>query len=740
MMKKETSPAEWPLSERQELFGCLREILREGETARRTEELRGMAAFVASRLAAGAALRDVFGHNKVLVALQTALLAAREIGLRGAALTACVVRSVVTDEAGLVEAGKHFDGEVAQSLRAFGRAEELLETKIEAMETDDFRNLFVSQCGDMRVILLLIADCVNRMRRVKDTECLEARRKLSVEAACLYAPLAHKLGLYALKSELEDLSLKYLEHDAYYHIKEKLNATKKSRDAYISRFIAPLRDKLDAEGIRCHIKGRTKSIHSIWQKMKKQKCAFEGVYDLFAIRIIIDAPAKQELAQCWKVFSLITNEYESNLNRLRDWLTVPKSNGYESLHITVLGPEKKWVEVQIRTERMDEIAEHGLAAHWRYKGVKAAGGNVDNWLAGIRTALEQGDEAKLSRSLGSQGGEGAVYVFSPKGDLYKLPAGATVLDFAYLIHTGVGNRCVGGRIEGRNVPIRHKLESGQTVEILTSNSQTPKPEWLGIVVSSRAKAKIRAAVNDLQAAEGNMAREILERKLRNRKMEWDESTWNQVIKKLGFKETNDFYIAVADERIDVGDVIESYIEHFRRTTVPQEHTPLRSAEEFDFEKEMRKQAAGTDDVLVIDKNLKGIDFKMARCCNPVYGDDVFGFVTSGGGIKIHRCNCPNAPALRSRFGYRIVEARWAGKGTGKYSITLHVVGNDDLGIVNNITSIISKEEHIRLRSFSIDSNDGLFSGVLTVMVDDTLELKNLIKKLRTVKGVKAVSR
>lgn len=740
MMKRETTSFEFTAPERQELFRCLLSVRREGVAALSAAEMRRVAAFIASRLEAGGDGRDVFGHNRVLVALQTALLAAREIGLHGTSLTACVLRAAAADDEALARAEADFGEEVGRTLRAFARAEELLLTKVEAMETDDFRNLFVSRCGDMRVVLLLIADCVCRMRRVKDTDCLEARRKLSVEASCLYAPLAHKLGLYALKSELEDLSLKYLEHDAYYHIKEKLNATKRSRDAYIARFIAPLRTQLDAEGINCHIKGRTKSIHSIWQKMKKQRCAFEGVYDLFAIRIIIDAPPRQELAQCWKVFSIITNEYESNLKRLRDWLTVPKSNGYESLHITVLGPEDKWVEVQIRTERMDEIAEHGLAAHWRYKGVKASEEGVDNWLAGIRAALEQGDENKLSRSLGSQGGESSIYVFSPKGDLYKLPQGATILDFAYLVHTGVGNRCVGGRIEGRNVPIRYKLESGQKVEILTSNSQTPKPEWLNIVVSSRAKSKIRAAVNDLQAAEGNIAREILERKLRNRKVEWDESAWNQVIKKLGFKETGDFYIAVAGERIDVGEVIDRYVEHVRRSARPQEHTPLRSAEEFDFEKEMHKQAFGGNDVLVIDRNLKGLDFKMARCCNPVYGDDVFGFVTSGGGIKIHRCNCPNAAALRARFPYRVVEARWAGKGTGKYPITLHVVGNDDLGIVNNITSIISKEERVRLRSFSIDTRDGLFSGVLTVMVDDTLELKNLIKKLRTVKGVKAVSR
>ncbi|MBR1713032.1 MAG: bifunctional (p)ppGpp synthetase/guanosine-3',5'-bis(diphosphate) 3'-pyrophosphohydrolase [Alloprevotella sp.] len=703
-------------------------------------EVRAVSSYLREELGQGASLRDEFGLNKVLTALQTARLAISEIGLRGPVLTACLVRATISSDEQIGPVERRFGKGVAESLRAFLRVERLLETETSTMASDDFRNLIVSQCGDMRVVLLLIADCVCRMRQVKDVPQDAERRRLSAEAAHVFAPLAHKLGLYTLKSELEDLSLKYLEHDAYYHIKEKLNATKAARDAYIARFIAPLRERLDAEGLRYHIKGRTKSIHSIWQKMKKQRCGFEGVYDLFAIRIIIDAPLPQEKALCWRAFSVVTYEYESNLRRLRDWLTVPKGNGYESLHITVRGPEDKWVEVQIRTERMDEIAEHGLAAHWRYKGVKASGGGVDAWLAGIRSALEQGNEAALSESLGAGVKDSEVYVFSPKGDLYKLPAGATVLDFAYLIHTGLGNKCVGGRVAGKNVPIRYRLESGQRVEILTSSGQTPKAEWLNIVVSPRAKAKIRAAVNDLQAAEGRMAREILERKLKNKKLEWDESAWNQLVKHLGYKETNDFYRAVVSGRADVNAVLEQYAQALEREARPAERVPQHRADEFSLDRGGDGHGHESSDVLVIDKNLKGLDFQMARCCSPVYGDDVFGFVTSQGGIKIHRNTCPNAPALRTRFPYRVVRARWAGKGAGKYAITLRVVGNDDLGIVNNITSIISKEERIMLRSISIDSNDGLFSGVLTVLVDDTQVLTTLIKKLRTVKGVKAVSR
>ena len=728
------------MDQRHELVSTLLAIYRNEHVRPAKDEARRIADFIESATATDPSLTyDEFGLNRTILALKAIRLAVDEIGIRGHALTAYLLRAVVSkpDQCELVE--RYFGKDVAQTLRGFLRVE-AIEVKTEAMRTDNFRNLLVSQAGDMRIVLMLIADCVNLMRHIKDTENVEAQRKVSTEAAYLYAPLAHKLGLYKLKSELEDLSLKYLEHDAYYMIKENLNATKRSRDAYIERFIAPIRKMLDAEGLRYHMKGRTKSIHSIWQKMKKQQCGFHGVYDLFAIRIIIDSPIAKEKEQCWKVFSLITNKYESNLKRLRDWLTVPKSNGYESLHITVKGPEDKWVEVQIRTERMDEIAEHGLAAHWRYKGVKSSGGGVDSWLADIRSALETGNEGLLTQSLSSNAKEREVYVFSPKGDLYRLPPRSTVLDFAYTIHTGVGNRCVGGRIDGKNYSIRQPLESGQTVEILTSSTQKPKAEWINIAQSNHARSKIRAAVRELTAGDIALGKEMLERKMKNRKIDWDEAIINQLIKKLGYKESFDFFKDLGDEKLDVNRVLDTYVELGRREQGLAERAAVRSAEEFNMNSEVMQKAKGEQDELVIGRDLKGLDFQLARCCNPVYGDDIFGFVTVSGGIKIHRTTCPNAPALRDRFGYRIVKARWAGKGHGSYPITLHVVGQDDLGIVNNITSIISKEEHIMLRSINIDSNDGLFSGILTILVDDTQRLTALIKKLRTVKGVKAVSR
>ena len=683
--------------------------------------------------------RDVFGLNPVLLSFQTAELELEEIGMkRECVLAILLYNSIISGNLSLEQTEKLFGKSVAQIIHGLVRIHELY-TKTPVIESENFRNLLLSFAEDMRVILIMISDRVNLMRQIRDTTNQEAKLRVAEEASYLYAPLAHKLGLYKLKSELEDLSLKYLEHDAYYMIKDKLNATKRSRDAYIEKFITPIDEKLKQMGIKCHIKGRTKSIHSIWQKMKKQQCGFEGIYDLFAIRIIIDSPYDQEKMLCWQTYSLITDMYQPNPKRLRDWLSVPKSNGYESLHITVLGPENKWVEVQIRTERMDDIAEHGLAAHWRYKGIKSES-NMDQWLANIRSALEAGNNLEIMDQFKMDLYEDEVFIFTPKGDLIKFPKGATVLDFAYHIHTGVGNTCVGGKINGKVVPFRQQLNSGDTVEIITQSNQKPKLDWLNIVKTSRAKAKIRLALKDTQKKEGQMAKELLERRFKNKKIEIEESIMGQLIKKMGFKETSDFFKQISDEKLDPNTVIEKYLEirnQNSNTTLPKE---VRSAEEFEYENPGEALAKGGDDVLVIDKNLMGIDYSLAKCCRPIYGDDVFGFVTVSGGIKIHRCDCPNAPELRRRFGYRIVKAKWSGKGNGQYAITLRIIGNDDIGIVNNITSIISKEEKIVMRSINIDSNDGLFQGNLVIQLQDTTRLEALMKKLRTIKGVKQVQR
>ena len=683
--------------------------------------------------------RDIFGLNPILHALQTAEIATHEIGLkRDGAIAVLLYNCVQHDILGLDNIKNDFGQSVANIINGLIKVQSLYR-KNPVVESENFRNLLLSFAEDMRVILIMIADRVNLMRQIKHTANTEAQRQVSEEASYLYAPLAHKLGLYKLKSELEDLSLKYLERDAYYMIKEKLNATKRSRDAYIDKFIKPIQQKLEEAGLHFHMKGRTKSIHSIWQKMKKQKCGFEGIYDLFAIRIIIDAPLKLEKMQCWQAFSIVTDMYQPNPKRLRDWLSVPKSNGHESLHITVLGPEKKWVEVQIRTERMDDIAEHGLAAHWRYKGVKSES-NIDQWLANIRSALEAGDDLEVMDQFKMDLYDDEVFIFTPKGDLIKFPKGATVLDFAYHIHTGVGNSCVGGRINGKVVPFRQILNSGDTVEIITQTNQKPKRDWLNIVKTSRAKAKIRLALKETQKKEGLMAKELLERRFKNRKIEPEESIMGQLITKMGFKEQSDFYKQIADEKLDPNAVIEKYLQIRDQTVNTGQQKPTRSAEEFEYENPVEDIARQNDDALIIDRNLMGIDYSLAQCCRPIYGDSIFGFVTVSGGIKIHRTDCPNAPELYRRFGYRVVKARWSGKGNGQYAITLRVIGNDDIGIVNNITSIISKEEKIVMRSINIDSNDGLFRGNLVIQLEDVSRLNSIIKKLQQVKGVKQVTR
>lgn len=683
--------------------------------------------------------RNVFGLNPILCSLQTAAIAVKDIGLnRDSVIAILLYQSVQEGILTLDKISKLYGDGVSKIIHGLIRVQTLYK-KTPVIESENFRNLLLSFAEDMRVILIMIADRVNLMRQIRDVENKEAQRKVSEEASYLYAPLAHKLGLYQLKSELEDLSLKYLEHDAYYHIKDKLNATKKVRDAYISSFITPVSEQLKAAGLKFHIKGRTKSIHSIWQKMKKQKCGFEGIYDLFAIRIILDSPEDKEKMQCWQAYSIVTDMYQPNPKRLRDWLSVPKSNGYECLHITVLGPDKKWVEVQIRTERMDEIAEHGLAAHWRYKGVKAEGG-MDNWLASIRSALEAGNNLEVMDEFKSDLYEKEIYVFTPKGDLLKFPKGVTVLDFAYHIHSKIGNQCVGGKINGKNVSFRTELHSGDSVEILTSTTQKPNRDWLNICKSSRAKAKIRLALKETQIKDGLYAKELLERRFKNKKIEIEDSTMGQLIRKLGFKEVSEFYKQIADEKLDPNYVIEEYQKVYNHAHNLNQAKEAESAENFEFENPTTEFLKKNDDVLVIDQNLKGLDFSLAKCCHPIYGDPVFGFVTVSGGIKIHRDDCPNAPEMRKRFGYRVVKARWSGKGTSQYAITLRVIGNDDIGIVSNISNIISKDEKIVMRSINIDSNDGLFSGNLVVLLDDNSKLNMLIKKLRTVKGVKEVMR
>lgn len=673
---------------------------------------------------------------------QTARIAVSEMGMgRSVVMSVLLLESLRSGQKTIEDVENEYGADVSHILSGLRKVNDLY-AKNPVISTDNFRDLLLSFAEDMRVVFIIIAERVNRMRSLKDCCTEEEQRKISTEASFLYAPLAHKLGLYLIKSELEDLSMKYLEHDAYYMLKDKLNETKRSRDEYIAKFIAPVKRKLEESGLKFHMKGRTKSIHSIWQKMKKQKCQFEGIYDLFAIRIIIDSEPDKEKQDCWQAYSVVTDMYHPNPKRLRDWLSVPKSNGYESLHTTVMGPEGKWVEIQIRTERMDYIAEHGFAAHWRYKGVKDSGGKLEEWLNDLRTTLEADDTSddNLISQFKVDLYSDEVFVFTPKGDLFKMPKGASVLDFAFQIHTNIGSHCIGGLVNGKNVSVKTKLESGDQVEIMTSPNQLPKQDWLGYVITSKAKGKIRQSLHEQELRTATYAKEEISRKLKNRKVDYDDNVIHKVIKKMGYKYVMEFYKAIQLGTLDVNKVIATYIEIVTPVTDTPEQ-PAESAENFRLDlTQSQGQSNVSGETLIIDKNVKGLEYQFGRCCNPIYGDRIVGFVTLSRGITIHRADCQNARHMLEEMPYRKIDVKWSDK-SGQSQVVLHVIGNDDIGIVNNLTSIILKEKSVMLRSIDIrSSEDGLFGGSLTLMVSDLSKLNGLIKKLKDVKGVKNVER
>lgn len=681
--------------------------------------------------------RDKNGINGLIRNIETALIATQEIGLRRTAVIAALLyRPVMKEVVTLKEIEQKFGKDVTIMIQRLLKTSNLY-ARNTAVNSENFHHLLFSFAEDVRVILLMIADRLYMMRIGKILQ-EDDRIRLATEVSYLYAPLAHRLGLYKIKSELEDLSLKYTDRKQYDFIKRKLNETKRSRDAYIAEFIAPIKEKLEKAGLTFDIKGRTKSIYSINNKLKKQKVDFEGIYDLFAIRVILDTPLEKERSDCWQVYSIVTDMYQPNPKRLKDWISIPKTNGYESLHITVMGPQNKWVEVQIRTRRMDEIAERGLAAHWKYKGIKAESG-LDEFMNSVRAALEakESNPLDLMQDFKMDLYKDEIYVFTPTGELIKLAKGATVLDFAFAIHSKIGSRCVSARVNEKNVPIKYVLHNGDTVSVITSASQTPKRDWLNFVVTSKARVKIKQALKEETVKAVEFAKEMLQRRFKNRKIEMEEAPMMRYIKKKGFKTVTDFYIEIAENRLDPNQVIDEYVEAVRKETEPSEQE-IRSAEEYITSTPI-EEISTNKDVLVIDKNLTGIEYKLAKCCNPIYGDDVFGFVSTQG-IKIHRMDCPNAQEMFSRFGYRIIRAKWSGKGDNGYAVTLRVVGRDDIAIVTNITSVIGKESNVTLRSININSTDGLFQGNFTVMIRDTTSLNMLTKKIRNVNGVKSVER
>lgn len=644
-----------------------------------------------------------------------------------------------------------FGAEVLRLLQLMKRASALYSRK-ESISSENFHNLLLSMAEDIRVVLLIIADRLYRLRYAKHLYKSEDCLALAVEVSFLYAPIAHRLGLYKVKGEMEDLCLKWRDRKTFDYIVRKLGESKHSRDAYIAAFIEPIKRKLEGTlEVSFEMKGRTKSISSIHNKLRKQ--VFEDIYDLFAIRVIVDCPLESERMVCWQVYSIITDMYRPNPERLKDWISIPKSNGYESLHTTVMGPENRWVEVQIRSKRMDAIAEQGVAAHWKYKGIKSDGG-LDEFLSSVRDTLEaaktqDGVERRgiLEQSMMTLKVE-EIYVFTPRGEVLKLPKGATVLDFAFTIHSRVGAQAVSGKVNGKNVSLKYQLNNGDAVEVVTSPQQSPKQDWLSIVVSSKAKTRIRQILRAEEEEGIAIAKELIQRRLKNRKLVYNESVFIRLTIRKGYKALSDFYKDIKDERLDATAFVDQYEEELKaietdgsdRATSIQS---IRSAGAFSAltgaEEELLNRVAGND-VLVIDQGLTDVVYSFAKCCQPVYGDEVFGFVSSRG-IKIHRTDCPNAPDMIERTGHRVLKVRWNGEGANTSSLVqIDVVGRDDIAVVTHIISLIKKESKCMLRSYSIDSGDGLFRGTFMIYFESGSSISNLIKKIRSAVGVKQAVR
>ena len=681
---------------------------------------------------------DQLIHGIPLIEYATGLarLTVKELGMDAIGASAALLMHCV--EVNRVPPGKIQSG---LGTRTAGISEELLkisdlDTSANEGQAENMRNLILTLATDFRVILVKIAE---RLYLMRQAQLLEEKEQIALacESKSIYSPLAHRLGLYNVMSEMEDISMSILDKSEYQAIDEKLKATTQKRNKFIREFIQPLKEDLDKEKLSVEIKGRPKAISSIWRKMRKQNVEFEEVYDKFAIRVIVDTPLKKEKGDCWRTYSIITDHYQPNPERLRDWISAPKSNGYESLHTTVVVPGGDWVEVQIRTKRMNEIAEKGLAAHWKYKGIKGQAG-IDQWIERVRETLENTDmdASNLLEDLKLSQFSKEIFVFTPGGDLKKFPENATVLDFAFDIHTDVGASCVGARVNNKNVPIRYSLKNGDKVEILRSKNQKPKIDWLNVVVTSKAKSKIKSALKEAKLKEAEQGKEILKRRFRNWKIDFNDVTVRNVIEHYTYRDAIDLYFDVATEKVDLLQIKEL----LSQVDKPPE-SKANNIEEQAVERLSGPTSHESGDFLVIDEKLANVEYKLAPCCNPIHGDAIFGFVTVAAGITIHRKSCPNAQQLLSRYGYRVVKARWNNVEKGAFfPVTLHITGVDDLGIVSNISDVISKDLQVNMRSISIDSNDGMFEGSITLFVKDTQHLEALVRKLKKVKGVMNIRR
>ncbi len=704
-------------------------------------EIRRIEDIIKGGIAAGKAHRDKYGINPSVRHLNTALLLSRYVGADRNMIIATLLYQICSDDYFSLEDVKaEFGDDVRSIIHGLKNVADLYK-KQTTQRDENFSKLMMAFAENIRVIIIMIVDRLALMKAINHHPNQKFVFDIASESLYLYAPLAHRLGLYKIKSELEDMSLKYTNRDLYTQIAHKLNESKQERDKYIAEFIAPIKKKLEDDGFKFEIKGRTKSIYSIWNKMRKQSAELKDIYDLFAIRIIIDTPLKNERSDCWKAFAIVTDMFKPNPSRLKDWISIPKSNGYESLHTTVTGPGQRWVEVQIRTQRMDEIAEKGLAAHFKYKGVKSEK-SLDDWMANVRDLLETSgkDTPEIMKKMNMDVYDKEVFIFTPKGDLFRLPLGATILDFAFAIHSKIGCTCIGGKVNGKTHKINYELKNGDTVEVLTSSTQQPKQQWLSIVTTSKAKNKIRQSLNEISNRSAEFAKELLQRRFKNRKIEIEEAILTKVIKRLGYKTATDFYNEISSEKLDIGQIVDSYVALKEKEDETQQIASSRSAQEFVMQPPALSSSESSD-VVIIGEGIKGINFKLSKCCMPIQGDDIMGFIASDGAIKIHKRGCPNARHLMNRYPYRTIKAAWSEiVGGNQFAVPLSIIGNDDIGIVNNITSLITKEKSVSLRSIAIDSNDGLFQGRLVVGVNDTVSLNNLIKKITAIKGVKDVRR
>ena len=682
----------------------------------------------------------------LIVQLDVACLICRELGLNSHSILSVLLyrpfcSGLITASDVSVVCGE----EVVRLLQLLMRTSELYMRK-EAISSENFHNLLISMAEDMRVVLIIIAYRLYLLRHASKIYTGEGRKALASEVSFLYAPIAHRLGLYKIKGEMEDLCLKYLQPKIYGFITRKLRETKDVRDAYIAEFIRIVRESLEKnlQDVPFEMKGRVKSVSSISNKLKK--LPFEDIYDVFAIRIIVDVPLERERQVCWQIYSIVADMYRPNPERLKDWISIPKSNGYESLHTTVMGPGNRWVEVQIRSKRMDAIAEQGVAAHWRYKGIRSESG-LDEFLASVREALETvrddatGEEEKrqtLESSLLTLKAQ-EIYVFTPKGEIIKLPQGATLLDFAFAIHSRVGARAISGKVNGKNVSLRHPLVNGDSVEILTSPQQTPKAGWLSIVVSPKAKAKIRQLLRAEEQAGISVAKEMIQRRIKNRKLPFEEAPFIRITQRKGYKNLSDFYRDLTDNKVDVQDFLNLYEQELAAATLIEAQPSIgsaRSAEDFIYSSsEAEDSPINSSEVLILDRGLTGVAYSLAQCCRPLYGDEVFGLVTTRG-IKVHRMNCPNAPDMFAHSPHKIICAKWNGESGSTQVASLEVVGRDELSIATNITSLIRKEAGVKLRSYSINSQDGLFHGSFVLYVERREALTILLKKIRSASGVK----